>query len=607
MFGPYLPFKIGLYTFAVEVLFPSCVMPKAFIDIYGDGVVFASQRISTHCTVIRIQAFVSADCKLELRVHSDRTAFQIKRVTYALGADAGAPGVSPMAREQVRGTLARLLNAETISDAPLGWNDPEIVANALFGDNHFQIVPLLSLYDHESVLRRAGIMPAVIQAFFDQNNRALIDGVVPGDLVDGFPKLTNAFQQRIVASGHLELMSPYDGSLIRTQNSIPVPINESILPIVYEFRGENPIVVGVGTSWTGAAAFIWLVKHDIIVLYDPAGDWTSPEQVISRYLAFCVEHAQQVSAYRKTAHTLALASGFNTNLGHYLWNETSGLERLIRLTGLDGVQTIYSPQSRWLSMKEIFASDQLPLVVELDDWAKKVPSEVVSRNQILVHPTGTQYDDRLALKVRQAAEKRFLTEASERWRRAKELTCNGQYVLYVNLRSHNKAWVEQNEGTVELIRALRSVCDGEIVVYLDGYSDCESSALKISSTPIDGVTYVLGIAGLQVDFAETLWWAYRSDFFVAVIGSGLVPLTWLANAPGICYAETAHLAQMSWWRCVRNNMAPIGWPAADQIRNVVDQVNANYSIDIPSMVELFLDVWRQTRRNQCKRVVHRKA
>src|SRR5262249_5696493 len=118
---------------------------------------------------------------------------------------------------------------------------------------------------------------------------------------------------------------------------------------------------------------------------------------------------------------------------------------------------------------------------------------------------------------------------------------------------------------------------------------------KISSTSIDGVTYVIGIMGLHVDFAETLYWAYRSDFFVAVIGSGLVPLTWLANAPGICYAETAHLAQMGWWQWVRNNMAPIGWPAADQIRNVVDQVNSNYSIDIRIMVELFLKVWRQTR------------
>jgi hypothetical protein len=595
VFGPYLPFKIGLYTFVVDILFPSCVTPKAFIDIYGNGVVFASQRISTHCHRIRIQAYVSAECKLELRLHSDRTPFEIKRVTYALGADAAALGAPSMAREQLRGTLAWLLNAETISDAPQGWGNSEIVANALFGDNHFQIVPLLSLYEHEGVLRQAGIMPAVIQAFFDQNNRELVAGVVPGDLVNGFPKLTNAFQQRIIASGYLELMSPYDGSLIRTQNSIPVPINDSILPIVYEFQGENPIVVGVGTGWTGAVSFIWLVKHDIIVVHDVVGDWTSPEQVISRYLAFCVENAQQVSAYRKTTHTPALASGFNTNLGHYFWNETSGVERLIRLTGLNGVQTIYSPQSRWLSVKEIFASEQLPPVVELDDWGRKVPSEVLSQNEILVHPTGTQYDDGLALKVRRAAEMRFFTKAPERWQRAKELTSDGQYVLYVNLRSHNKAWVEQDEGIVEIVRALRSAYEGEIVVYLDGYSDCESSALKISSTPIDGVTYVIGIMGLHVDFAETLYWAYRSDFFVAVIGSGLVPLTWLANAPGICYAETAHLAQMSWWQWVRNNMAPIGWPASDQIRNVVDQVNSNYSIDIRTMVELFLKVWRQTR------------
>jgi hypothetical protein len=588
VFGPYLPFKIGLYTFVVEVLFPSHLAPQAFVDIYGGGVVFASQRITTHCNKIRIQAYVSADCKLEVRLHSDRTPVEIKRVTYVSGPDAGAPS---MARKQLRSMLVPLLNADRTMDVPQEWGDPGIVASALFGENQFQIVPIQSLYEYESLFRQAGVMPAVIQAFFDQNNRLL--AATSGDLVDGAPKLTNAFQQGIVTSGCLELVSPYDGSVIRTQNSIPVPISRTVLSIVYEFQGENPIVVGVGIGWTGAASFIWLVNHDIIVHVDVgAVDWSGPEQVISQYLAFCVKHAHQISDYRGATHTLALAAGFNGNMGHYFWNEVSGLERMIRLTKLTGVETIYSPKSKWLSMKEIFATDQLPPVVELDEWGQ-LCGEILSRNQILVHPTGTQFDDGLALKVKRAAETRFSAEAPERCRNATDVSSKRKYVLYINLRSHDKAWFEQDKGIVEVIRALRSVYEGDIVVYLDGMADCKESAEMIASHPMDGVAYVMGLMGLHAGFPETLHWAFRCDFFVAVIGSGLVPLTWIANKPGICYGDLFHLPQMERWQDVRNNAAPVGWPAADQVREVRSQAYANYSIDPANMVNLFLETWRR--------------
>jgi hypothetical protein len=601
VFGPYLPFKMGLYTFVVDILFPWHLAPRACIDIYGDGVIFASQRISTHCTTIRIQAHVKVDCKLEVRLHSDRTPFEIKRVAYSLGVVIETPNVTPLGREELSGMLVRMINADGPLDGLQDWADPANLAKTLFSDNHFQAVAVQSLHEHEGILRQAGIMPAVIEAFFDQNNSARIDGTAPGDLVDGSPKLTNAFQQGIAMSGWLELMSPYDASIIRTQNSIPVPSFRSLLPILYEFQGKNPIIVGVGNGWTGAVSFIWFVKHDIVVYNDVTTiDWLGFEQVICRYLAFCVRHAEQIAKYRKSTHTLAVASGFNSNMGHYFWNETSGLERLIRLTGLIGVQAIYSPQSRWLSIKEIFATDDLPAVVELEDW-EKLSDEVLNQNQILVHPTGTQYDDKLALKVRRAAEARFFAGAPERCQNAKDLSSDGQFVLYVNLRAHNKAWVEQDEGILEIVHALRSVQKGDIVVYLDGYPDCADSASNISSKQLDGVTYVIGIAGSHADLSETIYWAFRSDFFLAVIGSGLVPLTWLANRPGLCYGDNSHLSQMAFWHQVRHNTAPVGWPAADHIRDVsgrADHVNyshASYSIDPAYMVELFLEIWRRTK------------
>ncbi len=602
VFGPYLPIKAGLYTFVIEIKFPWHLVPRAFIDIFGDGVVYSLQRISTHCNTVHIQAFVSADCKLEVRLYSERTPFELKRISYFSGADKAVPYKT---RVQPRSTLLQLLDADGVLGAPQAWAEPTHVAQALFGDNHFQVLPVQSLNEHEGILRQAGIMPAIIQAFFHQNNFAGMEGNTSvDDLMGGEPRLlTNVFQQEIAAAGHLEFISPYDGSVIRTRTSIPVSNFRSVLPIFYEFPGECPIVVGVGTGWTGALSCIWFVKHDIII-YDNVGnvDWLGTEQVIAQYLAFCVTHAQQVSAYRKTTQnrTVAVAAGFNSNMGHYFWNETSGIERLIRSNRLTKVEKIYSPRVRWLTIADIFDADQLPPFVTLDDW-QELSDEVLTRNQLLVHPTGTRYDDRLALKVIEAAKKRFSVEAPERWQSAKALSSGGEYVLYVNLRTHNKAWIEQDEGIIEIVRTLCSFYGGDIIVYLDGYQDCESSVKKIISTTIDRVTYVIGIMGWYADFPETLYWAFRCDFFVAVIGSGLVPLTWLANKPGICYGDRDHLSQMNFWQRIRYNTAAVGWPAADHIRDVsglTDHANyshANYSIDPAYMVQLFRDVWTRTR------------
>lgn len=116
VYGPYFPVKAGIYTFVVNVLFPSNEMPRAFVDIYGDGIVFASQRISSHCTTVRIRATIRIDCRLEVRLYSEWTPFELKRVTFTL--EPGAPSMYPSAREQLRVKITQLLNADTTIVAP---------------------------------------------------------------------------------------------------------------------------------------------------------------------------------------------------------------------------------------------------------------------------------------------------------------------------------------------------------------------------------------------------------------------------------------------------------------------------------------------------------
>jgi hypothetical protein len=86
------------------------------------------------------------------------------------------------------------------------------------------------------------------------------------------------------------------------------------------------------------------------------------------------------------------------------------------------------------------------------------------------------------------------------------------------------------------------------VLFLDGYSDCAEIAATIRERMASTCAV---IDGTRAAFAETLVWAYRCDLFDAVIGSGLVPLTWLAAKPGACHGDHRHLDQMAFWPLVR--------------------------------------------------------
>ncbi len=90
-------------------------------------------------------------------------------------------------------------------------------------------------------------------------------------------------------------------------------------------------------------------------------------------------------------------------------------------------------------------------------------------------------------------------------------------------------------------------CD--VLIYLDGYKDCDETVHEIRKAVAHLDVEI--VDGTLATFPETLLWAYACDIFVAVVGSGLVLLTWLADKDGIAYSDTGHLSQLEWWGKVR--------------------------------------------------------
>ena len=396
-----------------------------------------------------------------------------------------------------------------------------------------------------------------------------------------YPDVANAFQLDSLRDGSLTIPSLFGSGTMVSHTSFPVlsPV-QSIVNLFYEFNEPHHVIMGVSTSWIGALSFVWFVDHDVLV-YDARLHWLADYEatlpVLRAFVELCARHRTAAQTYRTATKTPACISGFISNMGHYFWNEVSGIERMLR-AGHQPAVLLAAP--RWLPLRDIFAGDDLAVVAEVDLDRDALFLTALSHSLFLVRPTGNAIDGALAEKIEDTT--RNVLERDHPGRVAQiDATAQSDFVLFFNLRAHNKSWIEQVEGAAELVARLQPLIGTRrIVLVLDGYIDCAEIAATIRERVASRCEV---IDATRVPFAETLVGAYRCDLFVAVIGSALVPLTWLAAKPGVCHGDHRHLDQMAFWPLIRLGYGSFSWPRYEDVAMVEDTWYANYSIS-PSLI-----------------------
>jgi hypothetical protein len=575
-----IPLTVGLHVFEFDIeLAPGVPPPSARAEVFRGQQVFASAGVTTRAKRLALPVNVVKDGPVSLSVVCEAGRLELRSV--AVREMVSSETARPREVDQRRLLQARLQRLLGLRGAEHGPRDDP--SAELFDGGHMTFVPVAELHRHGPLFRAIGVSPVALSALFLENNtdRLLRSGEAPEELLDGAPRIANGFQEQIVRDGALIIRSPFDAEPVGTRNGLPVPTDSGLMAFVYEFFEGRPFVVGTSTGWTGAVSFVWFLDADLVVHHDAfSSNWAGAEEVIRNYLALCAAERSRLVRHRRRAESsVALVGGFVANMGHYFWNDVGGIERMLRRTGLQGVSAVIAARSDWLSIREVFADEPAPELIEVQGH-DEVFDLVADRGLLPVRSVATRTDAAIAERIRRRGEIKLKAEAPDRAARLVELTSDGAYVLFVNLRAHNKVWLEQEEGVLRCVAALRRL-HPRLLVYLDGYRDCAPLVGALRERDPGGVTWV---DGTGAPFAETLGWAYRCDFFLAVIGSGLVPLTWLASKPGVCYGDHRHLAQMNWWGRVRPDHAPFRWPSREQVRDREDKFHSDFSLD-PGLVE----------------------
>ena len=101
----------------------------------------------------------------------------------------------------------------------------------------------------------------------------------------------------------------------------------------------------------------------------------------------------------------ASARDFLTNLGHYFWNDISGVEWLLRNEAPQRVDAIYTTaESLDFASPEIFADQLACPVLELSSRTE-IFLRLVNDRRLPVRPTATWIDRALAGRVHRAAQR----------------------------------------------------------------------------------------------------------------------------------------------------------------------------------------------------------
>jgi tetratricopeptide (TPR) repeat protein len=367
------------------------------------------------------------------------------------------------------------------------------------------------------------------------------------------------FQQTIVETGYICSICPFTGQILRSNQSLMLDDPGYATSIFYRFTGRETFYL-FASHWIGGLLFLYIPRLELIInLSLTWKNYLDYGDIVTRLKKNMVFYWKQVKQYLfnpAPKKTVAVCGGYE-NLGHYFWNDISGLDFLAENQLLDKIDKYLVGSYEPLKVNDIYP--EIPVKDILRVESKNFSSLLLANNYFAVRLTDILIKESLAKKLYQASLKNCSTEFLATIEQAKKHFP----LIWINLRSHSKAWISQVEGSANIIKTL-SQNYPNIGIIFDGWKDEEDSMEQIKALiPPSISTY----NGLGCPMHETIVWAFAIDVYISIVGSGLTLVTWIANKPGVAHSNYGHLKyQSDWWPEVRENIIPPLFLSTDQIQ-----------------------------------------
>lgn len=402
------------------------------------------------------------------------------------------------------------------------------------------------------------------------------------------------YQQNIVETGYIYSVCPVSGKILRSNQSFYIQHSSFVPVIFYRFCGYEPFYLICGCH-QAIVLGVYFPKQELIIrLYnDPFS--TDYAIAVNEFKAGAVSFWRDVKTYISSSERKPVAAvlGWLNNLGHYFWNDVTGIYHLYKNNILNSIDKFLIRDCNFMEIGDIFPEINSEAILKISNrW--QLFQTILQYNLVAVRPTNTwvdvDYTQRLLESSRRKCSVDFLQQVEE----AKQHFP----LLLVNLRGHFKQWVSYIEGYANIINALFQDYPNLAIVF-DGFSS-ETSAMEQIQALIS--PEIKTYNALDCPNPETFVWVHSIDTYIMVIGSGLTLVTWMANKPGVAHGNLAHCHQLNFmWRKVRDDLQPILVPQ-DAIVDLDEShwPGCNYDCDWKAIYNLTVDVIKSLENSQPK-------
>ena len=396
------------------------------------------------------------------------------------------------------------------------------------------------------------------------DQQAIVVGGIPLSIAALRACLAARMQQQhmaVLAGGDYEAVCPFTGAALRTTTTI---LDER----------TSACRFGGAAAADGAARVFYLCNNPVISereLFIPSLNCTvalrvpeHADRLFPSLLAAVVRHAAALPGYlamrKRPANILTPFPGLH--VGHVLWNELTGLDRIRRALPAEALPVVIVPDPE--AGTEVFGRVER-IFPEFHGKVRRLPARdvdgMVYREGLTAMRVYDEYvSGHLAARVGLVARQDPAVEPDHA--RASSLRGQGRPVILIGLRVHNRTVPDQVGLWRRVIEQLSRRL-GPIAVVIDGINarlhgdpstDYGTFGPRGPRPPVldelqivielrrhfheDDVT-LINMVGAPI--ARSLFWAQQALCFVSLWGAGLAKYRWIANKPGLVLTNRINL------------------------------------------------------------------
>ncbi|WP_428374592.1 hypothetical protein [Lichenicoccus sp.] len=360
-----------------------------------------------------------------------------------------------------------------------------------------------------------------------------------------------------MSSGAIACVSPVDGRILQSRDSLVIGEHRN----AYRFFDErHDLVFYLGTTRYHHAWSDLFIPSANLAVTQHAGDGAMLRRLLRKFVGHAVHEADALLAYLESP-SRTFAAAFrgvgNLHMGHQLWNELTGLDRLVARVPPEHLPVVIVPDADQGS--EVFA----PIDRIFPELSGHVDRTLAGPRTLadFVYRSGTcmvrALDDHVSLALAARIRAAAAVDGPTAWdlSLAARLAQEHIPVILLGVRVENRTAVDLEALLGDIIAHLHDRL-GRVAIVLDGHNarighDPVSSFDSFGQQPghEHPVFVELRLAqalrrrypGPEVllvnlfgsAMPRSLFWAGRCAFFVGFWGAGLAKYRWVCNRPGL--------------------------------------------------------------------------